>query len=98
MKSRTGMLLPFLAGLFLLVITAPPTNLLGASGAFVEDTIGGTWNEAVGLTFSAEGQMFVWERAGRVWVVEDGVKQSPPVLDISEEVGAWKDHGLMGVA
>ena len=68
------------------------------TGTFVEESIGGTWNEAVGLTFNAEGQMFVWERGGRLWLVENGIKQSQPLLDISEEVGSWHDHGLMGVA
>ena len=43
-------------------ITITPPN----SGTFVEETIGGTWNEAVGLTFGGDGQMFVWERGGRV--------------------------------
>jgi glucose/arabinose dehydrogenase len=42
--------------------------------------------------------MYVWERAGRVWIVEDGVKLSPPLIDISEEVGGWRDFGLLGFA
>src|SRR5438552_5434466 len=86
--------------LLMLAFVAVPRTLHGATnaGTFVEEAIGGAWNEAVGLTFSAEGQMFVWERAGRVWLVENGVKQSQPLLDISEEVGSWHDHGLMSVA
>src|SRR5947209_12683037 len=80
------------------LIGAPRARAATNTGTFVEETIGGTWNEAVGMTFSAEGQMFVWERGGRVWVVDNGVKQSQPLLDISEEVGSWHDHGLMGVA
>ena len=40
--------------------------------------------------------MFVWERGGRVYVVTGGTKRL--VLDISEEVGAWHDHGLLGFA
>ncbi|QHT70947.1 PKD domain-containing protein [Rhodocytophaga rosea] len=55
------------------------------------------WNEAVGMTFSKDGnRMFVWERAGKVWVVENGVKSL--LLDISPEVGAWHDHGMLGFA
>ena len=63
---------------------------------FVEEQIGGTWNEAVGLTFDANGRMYVWERAGRVWIVENGVKSSTPFLDIHDEVGGWRDFGLLG--
>src|SRR5437016_2154418 len=86
--------------LLMLAFVAVPRTLHAATnaGTFVEEAIGGAWNEAVGLTFSAEGQMFVWERAGRVRLVENGVKQSQPLLDISEEVGSWHDHGLMSVA
>ena len=40
--------------------------------------------------------MFVWERGGRVYAVTGGTKRL--VLDISEEVGAWHDHGLLGFA
>src|SRR3954469_623790 len=65
---------------------------------FTETTIGGGWNEAVGITFASDGRMFVWERAGRIWIVENGVKSAQPFLDISDEVGGWRDFGLLGVA
>lgn len=68
-----------------------PTN-------FVETAIGGTWNEAVGLTFgpAPDNHLFVWERGGRVWIVENGIKLSTPFLDLHEEVGGWRDFGLLG--
>lgn len=51
----------------------------------------------VGLTFNQAGNgMFVWERLGKVWGMESGQRQL--LLDISEEVGAWHDHGLRGFA
>jgi len=40
--------------------------------------------------------MFVWERGGKVWIVQDGVKSASPFLDLSEEVGGWRDFGLLG--
>jgi PKD repeat protein len=41
--------------------------------------------------------MYVWEKNGKVWVVDtNGVKAATPLLDISEEVGGWRDHGLNG--
>ncbi|GAB3528714.1 hypothetical protein GCM10027443_07050 [Pontibacter brevis] len=40
--------------------------------------------------------MFVWERPGVVWVVENGQKKL--FIDISEEVGGWRDFGLLGFA
>ena len=55
------------------------------------------WNEAVGLTFTRDGlDMFVWERGGRLHSVRNGTKRL--VLDLSQEVGGWHDHGMLGFA
>jgi glucose/arabinose dehydrogenase len=64
----------------------------------IEVPVAGGWNQPVGLTFDAGGRMFVWERAGKVWVVEEDVKQGVPVIDIAEEVGNWRDFGMLGFA
>jgi glucose/arabinose dehydrogenase/PKD repeat protein len=63
---------------------------------FVEETVGFGWNEVVGVTFAADGRMYAWERGGKVWIVENGVKSATPFLDLSEEVGGWRDFGLLG--
>lgn len=66
---------------------------------FVEEQVGEDWDAAVGMAFSDDGdRMYVWEKAGKVWIVEDGEKLEEPLLDISEEVGNWGDHGLLGFA
>lgn len=58
-----------------------------------------TFDFAVGMTFDDNGRMYVWEKAGKVWVVDtSGVLLPGPLVDISEEVANWKDHGLMGFA
>ncbi|MGY3089348.1 putative repeat protein (TIGR02543 family) [Hymenobacter sp. UYAg731] len=68
----------------------PPTG-------FTSTTVSAGWNEAVGLTFNSTGsKMFVWERPGKVWVVVNGQRQQ--LIDITEEVGAWEDQGLLGFA
>jgi chitodextrinase len=56
------------------------------------------WNEAVGMTFSEEGRMFVWERGGKVWILDQDNPVAQPMLDISDEVLAWRDHGMLGFA
>ena len=56
------------------------------------------FSEPVGFTFDANGRMYVWEKAGKVWIVENGVKLPVPLIDISEEVGNWRDHGCLGFA
>ncbi|HHM21188.1 MAG TPA: PKD domain-containing protein, partial [Bacteroidetes bacterium] len=56
------------------------------------------WNEVAGFTWDANGRMYVWERDGRVWIVENGARLPNPLLDISDEVGGWRDFGLLGFA
>jgi glucose/arabinose dehydrogenase len=66
---------------------------------FVETTVGGTWTEVSALAFSSDGtRIYVVERGGKVWIVENGVKLPTPFLDISDEVGAWRDFGMLGFA
>ena len=71
---------------------------------FSTTTIGSGWNLPLGTAFTNDGQkMFVWEKDGRVYVCNRNtagayIKQTTPVLDISEEVANWGDHGLMGFA
>ncbi len=53
----------------------------------------------VGITFDELGQGYIWTKAGQVYVLtQAGELIEPPLLDISEEVGDWEDHGLMSVA
>lgn len=71
---------------------------LALPSGFIEERVASGWEAPTGLTFANDGTLFVWEKRGRVWRVEDGVKQEPPLIDISEEVGNWRDFGLLGLA
>ena len=84
------------AAALLLNLQPAPAQAASLPSGFVEESIGGTWTEAVGLTFAADGRMFVWERGGRVWTVENGVKSAVPFLDLTEEVAVWNNYGLLG--
>ncbi|MEM8601654.1 MAG: PQQ-dependent sugar dehydrogenase, partial [Bacteroidota bacterium] len=61
-----------------------------ASGAF--------FDTPVDLAFAPDGRLFVAEKAGRVFVVENGVKLDTPFLDLSAEVLDHHDRGLLGLA
>jgi len=68
---------------------------------FVDQPVAAGWTQAVGVTFAplggvASGRMFVWEKSGLVWNVENGVKAAQPVIDLRQEVGDWRDYGLLG--
>ena len=65
---------------------------------------GSSWTQPVGAAFTKDGlKLFVWEKDGRVYVCNrqpsaNYVKQAQPVLNISDEVGGWRDFGLLGFA
>lgn len=76
---------------------------------FVTTAIGSGWSQPVGAVFNYDAatnqspELFVWDKSGKVYVCHrnasgDYIKQTTPVLDISEEVGDWRDHGLLGFA
>ncbi len=52
----------------------------------------------VGVAFHGPDLMFVYERRGVVQVVDHGTRLGSPLLDISDEVGGWRDFGLLGFA
>ena len=83
--------------LFILIITVSTSFAQTPPTGFASTTVSGGWTQAVGLAFSDDGtDMFVWERAGKVWVVRNNQKQL--MLDISEEVLGFYDHGMLGFA
>lgn len=85
--------------MFLTLLALVPLRVAWALPAgFVEENIGSGWVEVAGLTFDANARAYVWERGGRVWIVENGVKRPTPLIDIHDEVGGWRDFGLLGFA
>lgn len=70
---------------------------------FAAIPIGGTgWDFPTGATFSKDGQkLFVWQKGGKVFVCNrdaggNYIKQTQPVIDLTEEVANWDAHGLVG--
>ncbi|MBS1608839.1 MAG: PQQ-dependent sugar dehydrogenase [Bacteroidetes bacterium] len=86
--------------LYVFPVTLFAQNL--PAGFSISD-IGSDWNQAIGAAFTKDGKkIFVWEKAGKVYVCnwdatsQTYIKQATPVLNISPEVGDWRDHGLLG--
>ena len=65
---------------------------------FVEELYSEGWPSVVGIEFDANGRMYAWSKRGFVFIGEDGVRLEEPLLDISEEVAAYGDLGLLGFA
>ncbi len=70
-----------------------------ATGAFGRTTLNRSpwaYSSMVGIDFAQNGQMMVWEKAGRVhFPLADG-SDGNLVLDISDEVGSWVSQGMFG--
>jgi PKD repeat protein/glucose/arabinose dehydrogenase len=65
---------------------------------FADVLVAGGLVSPVGVVWDGNGRGYLWEKAGKVWLLENGVKLPTPLIDISEEVGGWRDHGLIGFA
>lgn len=92
-----------LTGILLLTINSLEAQTFPSG--FSATNVGSGWVSPVGAAFNKTGtKLFVWEKGGRVYVcnwnsstnVYD--KQATAVLNISEEVGDWRDHGMLGFA
>ncbi|MEZ4830221.1 MAG: PQQ-dependent sugar dehydrogenase [Bacteroidia bacterium] len=65
---------------------------------FADQLVVGGFGKPEGLAFAPNGLMYVWDKPGIVYVVENGVKLPAPLIDISEEVANHNDLGLSGFA
>jgi glucose/arabinose dehydrogenase len=82
----------------LLALAAPRQAQSALPEGFGATPQGGDWSEPIGITFDDNGRGYVWERGGRVWILDGATKLPTPLVDISEEVLAVRDHGLIGFA
>ena len=51
-----------------------------------------------GIRFVNDSTSLLWSFDGKVYVMFNGIEPITPVLDISDEVGQWGDHGMLGFA
>ena len=65
---------------------------------FYDQIVSENYTLPVGITFDNNGVAFVWEKSGRVYTLDPSTSQKLMILDISEEVSSWGDHGLTGLA
>ena len=92
----------FLPGLLGACVLSTLLNVPSAHGqtfepGFSQSTVaGGTFSQPVGITWDANGRQYVWEKGGKVWIISNGVRLPDPLIDISAEVGNWRDHGYLG--
>ncbi len=64
---------------------------------FINEEVG-TFSNATCVTFHTDGRVFVAEKGGRVFTAPNADSELGVMLDISEEIANWGDHGLVGLA
>jgi len=98
-RRTTSVFLPMLAAAWAIVVSFAASAAAAPPSGFVVDSIGGAFSEVVGVTNLPDGRLLAWERGGRVWMMDaSGTRLPEAVLDIKDEVGAWRDFGLLGLA
>lgn len=65
---------------------------------FFDEVVSSNYNLPVGIRFDHEGRAFVWEKSGKIYNLSPDGYNKTLILDISEEVASWGDHGMTGVA
>ncbi|MEM1214082.1 MAG: PKD domain-containing protein [Bacteroidota bacterium] len=82
---------------FLLICVWTNVALAQLPDDFYDTRISDQFVLPLGITFDNNGQGYLWEKDGKVYVLDENDEILPaPLLDLSEEVSSWKDHGLNG--
>ncbi|NBB20785.1 PKD domain-containing protein [Runella sp. CRIBMP] len=62
---------------------------------FAQQVYASNFNSLMGFTFDNSGRLFCWEKEGKVYVINNGVRTT--LLDINQEVYNVTDLGLIGL-
>jgi glucose/arabinose dehydrogenase/PKD repeat protein len=65
---------------------------------FVRETVSANFTLPTGFAFAPDGRIFITEKSGKVWVVQNGQRLDTPFVDISDRVNTVADRGLLHVA
>lgn len=77
--------------------TSSPPSL--PAGFSLENAAGSaTFTYPTAIAIAPDGRIFVTEKSGIVWVIQNGIKLSNPFIDLQNEVLSNGDRGLSGIA
>lgn len=69
-----------------------------APDGFTVETVGAGLGDATSFAIAPDGRIFVTTQRGRIRVIQNGVVQPEDFFDLSFEVNATHERGLMGIA
>ncbi len=84
---------------FAAIFALPGPARAGVPAGFVLDDVvpDVSWDLPVAVRFLPDGRMLVVEKRGRVWVVDNGVRNPTPLWSAEDEVLNVDDRGLLSV-
>jgi glucose/arabinose dehydrogenase len=88
----------FIALVILLLLSSAAFTQTFSDPAFIAETAVAAGPSPMGFTWSTDGRMFVWRKAGQVVVFSKDLTSSKIFLDISTHVNKVTDRGLVGFA
>lgn len=84
----------------ILIIASVAIGKLNAQNVpqgFIDQVHSSSWNVVTGLTFDKNNNMYVYDKKGRVYIIDsNGIQLQQPLIDLSDEVGNFGDNGLLG--
>jgi len=96
--NRLKLALPLV--LLSLVARAPESRAINLPAGFVAEDVapGAAFVNPTQVAFLPGGRMLVAEKRGRVWIVNNGVKNATPLWQADNEVLDESDRGLLSIA
>ena len=79
-----------------MVVFGAGHQAFGLPDGLVDRVVVSGLNRPVGFRFTPTGDLFIWERDGRLLFVKDGTGTSQLLLDITQEVANFRARGLLG--
>lgn len=79
-----------------LAFVIAPLAAFALPTGWVDSVVIDGMNRPVGVRFTSAGDMFIWEKNGRLHYVEQGTTTPQLLLDITQEVASFRARGLMG--
>ncbi|HUS18368.1 MAG TPA: PQQ-dependent sugar dehydrogenase, partial [Terriglobales bacterium] len=90
-------LLPLLA-VFVLLLASATAQTFSDPRFQAETVISVNPYSPIGVAFTPDGRMFIWEKSGVIRIFANGALLPAPFLDISARVNRYGDRGLIGLA
>lgn len=63
---------------------------------FIEELVVAGLTGPVGITSDENGRIFIWDKGGRVRILENGALLPQPLIDLNQEVNTYWTRGLTG--